>query len=151
MPSTGSVYIQGLEIREKLAKFALQARDMRYAMKKYGDYLVDTHIPRQFSAQGTPKRWAALSPEYKRWKQMNYGNLPKLVLTDTMRTGFKAKATARQVKITNVRRWWTAHQYGVPGRNLPARPMIQFTQRDDKALVDIAQVYIINLGIGMGL
>lgn len=111
--------------------------DLRIPFDRYGRYLVEKHIPAQFKAQGTPKRWAALSEKYRRWKERRFPGRPILVLSGRMKAGFRWKAKKRSLQIINrvaagqkgnktPRFEW--HQGGTP--RMPARPMLQITDRD---------------------
>jgi hypothetical protein len=126
----------------------VRAQDMQVPLQRFGAYLVEQHIPRQFEAQGTPKRWAPLSPAYAAWKRRHYGNLPKLVLTGAMRGGFRWETTPRTLRVINqvksgqrggVPRW-TYHQLGT--EHMPARPMLQITNKDYARLREIVNLWL---------
>jgi len=111
--------------------------DLSEPLDQYGRYTVEEHIPRQFAARGTPKRWASLSAKYAAWKAKYYPGRPLLVLSGRMKAGFRWKARKRSLQIinrvtagqkgNNTPRWrW--HQDGTP--RMPARPMLQVTDKD---------------------
>jgi hypothetical protein len=124
------------DVVDYLNALYVRAQDLQQPLQRFGAYLVDKHIPRQFEAQGTPKRWAPLSPAYAAWKRRHYGNLPKLVLTGAMQAGFRWQVTLQTLRVINrvkagqrggVPRW-TYHQLGT--EHMPARPMLQITNKD---------------------
>lgn len=145
-----SIRRSGDDVLDYLEGIGLRAKDMQTPLDRFGRYLVEQHIPRQFAQQGTPKRWAALNKQYAAWKRRRYGNLPKLVLSGAMRKGFKWEVTARTLKVINrvksgqkgrgVPRW-QYHQRGTD--NMPARPMLQITEKDRDMLRELAQDWIL--------
>ena len=40
-----------------LENIGLRMQDIKPVLDRYGEYIVNEHIPRQFEAQGTPRRW----------------------------------------------------------------------------------------------
>jgi len=150
----------GLEVDDFVAH--LEALGMRFndfqpVMERFGEYIVDEHIPRQFKRRRTPKRWAPLSPDYAARKRRLYGNLPLLVLSSRMRGGFKAQATKRTLQIINrvaagqgrnKTPRWTWHQLGT--ETMPARPMLQINKADYARLRQIAQAYVTGAAVRQG-
>jgi hypothetical protein len=136
------------EMRDYLQSLSLRAKDMQVPLQRFGTYLVEQHIPRQFEKQGTPKRWAPLSRKYAAWKKANYGNLPKLVLSGDMRAGFEYVVTPRTLRVENTVKTgqrggkprWTYHQDGTS--KMPARPVIQITNKDRDQLRELVRAWI---------
>lgn len=139
----------GMAVFDRLDWLRVRLRDMRVLLAKFGEYLVNEHIPGQFKAQGTPRRWAPLSARYAEWKRRNYGNLPILILMGRMSKGFTYEAHARSLVIVNrvaagqrgnkTPRWiW--HQFGTD--RVPARQMLQIGKRDHQRLQRIARDYL---------
>lgn len=138
------------QMMSRLEALDIAAKDFQPLMEQFGAYVVDDHIAKQFKKQGTPKRWAPLSKRYEKWKRDNYGNLPKLILTERMSKGFKYQATPRTLKIINrvtagqgknkTPRWiW--HQDGT--ETMPARPMLQLGKRDYAVLIKLAHKHLL--------
>jgi len=109
-------------------------------LQRFGAYLVDQHIPQQFEKQGTPKRWAPLSPKYAAWKKRHYGSLPKLILTGAMRDSFTYQVTPRTLRVESKVKYWTYHQTGT--RKMPARPVVQISQKDRDELRTLTRAWI---------
>ena len=128
------------EVLDYLQNVGLRAKDMQVPLQRFGAYLVDDHIARQFAQQGTPKRWAPLSKRYAAWKRANYGNLPKLVLTGAMRDSFTYQVTPHTLRIESRVKYWTYHQTGT--RKMPARPILNLTRKDRDTLSRIALDWI---------
>ena len=132
-----------------LRDIGLRMQDIKPVLDRYGEYIVNEHIPRQFSAQGTPRRWASLSPVYARQKARQYPGRPILVRTGRMKRGFRWEARPRSLRIINrvmagqkgrgVPRWFY-HQSGT--RKMPARPMLQFTDADRDKLHEFAEEHL---------
>ena len=143
---------------DRLDWLRVQLKDMRVLMAKFGEYLVREHIPGQFKAQGTPRRWAPLSARYAAWKRANYGNLPILILSGRMSKGFTYEAHARTLVIVNrvtagqsdtSTPRWVFHQFGQRRKN---RPMLQIGKRDHQRLQALAREYLaFEQGEGVGL
>ncbi len=126
----------------------LRMSDMQAVFDRYGEYIVDEHIPRQFRARGTPQGWAPLSPAYARWKATHYPGMPLLERTQRMKKGFRWEAKPRSLRIINrvtagqsvrIPRW-RFHQDGTG--KMPARKMLQITQRDNDKLLELSQEYL---------
>lgn len=128
-----------------LEQMGARGQNMQPALDEVGGYVLGQLIPEQFKKQGTPKRWAPLSPRYAAWKRRRYGNLPILVLTGRMRKGFKIKTGPRSLSIVNtVKRrggkpYWVYHQYGT--RHMPRRPVLQLRMKDRQELRRIVLQY----------
>lgn len=102
-------------------------RDFSEPLSEFGAFIVDTHIPYQFSAQGAPTPWANLSPQYALQKLARWGLRPILVASGAMYHGFSYRATRFSLNILNTQERATYHQTGTV--KMPARPWLQM--RDD--------------------
>lgn len=135
-----AAYLQDIDLR---------MQDIRPVLDRYGEYIVNEHIPRQFAAQGTPRRWASLSPAYARQKARRYPGRPILVRTGRMRRGFRWEARPRSLRIINRVRAgqrgrglprWFYHQSGT--EKMPARPMLQMTDKDRDKLSEFTEDHL---------
>lgn len=133
----------------ELRSMAHRSQNLQAPFDAWGQYLVETLIPRQFSAQGTPKKWAKLKEPYASWKRKHFGNLPILVLTGKMRAGFTWEAGPRSLKVSNAARYWQYHQDGT--QNMVARPVLQISKDDRAQLTRIVFGYLIGQTQGAGL
>lgn len=140
-----------------LDDLGLRFNDLQPVLGRFGEYLVEEHIPRQFKKRGTPKRWAPLSPDYAALKRRLYGNLPLLVLSGRMKAGFTSEATKRTLRVINrvaagqgrnKTPRWTWHQNGT--ETMPARPMLQINQYDYTRLRQFAQAYVTGATVRQG-
>lgn len=140
-----------------LEDLGLRVNDFQPVMERFGEYLVEEHIPRQFKRRGTPKRWAPLSQAYADRKRRQYGNLPLLVLSGRMKAGFKYEATKRTLRVINrvaagqgrnKTPRWTWHQDGTD--TMPARPMLQINPYDYTRLRQFAQSYVTRASVVQG-
>jgi len=132
-----------------LENIGLRMQDIQPVLDRYGAYIVNEHIPRQFEAQGTPRRWAPLSRAYAQQKARQYPGRPILVRTGRMKGGFRWEARARSLRIINrvmagqrgrgVPRWFY-HQSGTS--KMPARQMLQFTDDDREHLHQFAEEHL---------
>jgi hypothetical protein len=132
-----------------LKDIGLRMQDIKPVLDRYGDYIVNEHIPRQFAAQGTPRRWRGLKEPYKSWKARHYPGRPILVRTGRMRRGFRWEARPRSLRIINRvmagqrgrgRPRWHYHQEGTS--KMVARPMLQFTDADRDKLHEFAEEHL---------
>lgn len=133
----------GLDTDDVAVRFkALGGRmqDLGPVLGEWGDYIVLEHIPNQFRSQGKPKRWKRLSADYSLWKRRHYGNLPILVLTGKMRSGFNYTLGAKTLRIRNLKTYWVYHQFGT--RNMPARSLVNLTKVDYQRLNLIIMSYL---------
>jgi len=103
-------------------------RDFSDPLSKFGEFLIDTHIPYQFHAQGAPDPWAPLSPSYAVQKMARWGARPLLLASGTMYRGFSYRATKFTLKIKNITDYATHHQTGT--RKMPARKWLQLGDND---------------------
>ncbi|TXH18426.1 MAG: hypothetical protein E6R03_02190 [Hyphomicrobiaceae bacterium] len=90
----------------------------------------------QFETEGARSgaRWKALSPGYAKWKEANYGQLPILVLTGTMKTGLlgSGPTSLREITPTTFRMGTSANRKGFyypvahqEGGSTPGRPPVR--------------------------
>lgn len=129
------------ETMEYLQALQLRAKEMQVPLSRFGAYMVDTSIPLQFKAQGTPQRWKALTKRYAAWKRAHYGNLPKLVLTGAMRDAFTWQVTPRTLRIENAVKYWTFHQTGTS--KMVARPPLNVRKQDREKLNELAALWLL--------
>jgi len=105
---------------------------------------------KNFAAQGTPAPWAALSPNYAKWKAKHAPGRPLLVLRGDMRAALTSRTGASgQIKEINGRarsaRFGTSikiatyHQYGT--RRMPRRPVVQLTEEDKRRWSRLIQTW----------
>jgi phage gpG-like protein len=139
---------------ESLRQIARKGQNVQPAFAAWGEYLVNEHIPGQFAALGTPKRWARLSKAYAEWKQRHFPGRPLLVLTGNMKGSFSWKAGPRSLQIKNTAKrkgkaYWHYHQFGTS--RMPARPVLQVRKEDRERLKEIALSYLITQTSGAGL
>lgn len=125
-----------------------QYTDLTPHMRAIGDYL-ESVTDERFDNQRSPngKRWAALSPAYARRKAKDPRRKKGagiLVLTGQMRKDIKRKATKNSVEVgvkdsasAQTKAKASAHQYGAPKRNIPARPFLGITNEDKKEILGI--------------
>lgn len=136
------------DLIEYLSDMGLRMEDLQPVFDRYGEYIVNEHIPRQFQAQGTPRPWAALSPEYARQKALSYPGLPILQRTTRMKRGFSWTAKPRSLRVNNrvtagqsvkIPRW-RFHQDGTG--KMPARQMLQMTDKDRNKMSEFTAEYL---------
>jgi phage gpG-like protein len=126
-------------VLQRIEDLRSRAEDMEPVLDMFGRYLVQQHIPAQFRARGKPKRWAALSPKYAAWKAKHYPGKPILQRSGAMMSGFDWETHKQSVRVVNRVRSgqkagskprWAYHQDGTI--KMPARPMLQLTDKDYK-------------------
>ena len=148
MSRKGSQWLEGLDV------FGTRARNLKRPLDEWGRYIVEKIVPLQFERQGTPRRWARLSPDYAAWKRKHYGSLPILVLSGKMRAGFSWTATARTLKVENKvkrrggRPYWIYHQFGTS--RMPQRAILQMRAEDREQLRRIILNWVLNRETAIG-
>ncbi len=103
-------------------------RDFKEPLSRFGQFIIDTHIPYQYHAKGAPSPWPELSPQYALWKANHYPGRPLLVLTGAMKRGFFYRATKFGLNIKNNRDYAKYHQTGT--WKMPARKWLQLKNND---------------------
>lgn len=114
-----------------LTEVKRRALNLQPFFDRFGAYMLNTSIPLNFAAEGRPKPWAQLSPEYRERKKARFGKRPILVISGAMQQAFKYTATARTLRIRNPKRYFEFHQRGAG--NLPQRIML-LLQRQDRGV-----------------
>lgn len=109
-----------------------RAKNLQPVFERFGQYMLQGSLMRNFAAEGRPERWAPLSPEYARRKAIRYPGAPILVATGAMRAGFTYTATPQTLKIDNAMFYWWFHQVGTT--RMPQR-VIVLLQAADRALL----------------
>lgn len=127
--------------------------DMRPIWKDVHDVFIG-FMKRVFRSQGAyaASKWVPLNPAYAAWKRRKYGNKPILQREGTLLASFTEKTHSDHVARigpsfaefgTRVR-YAKAHQYGIPARRLPARPMItEVTKAEGEQIADIILAFIL--------
>ena len=98
--------------------------------------------------KGASGRWAALSPAYKKWKEVNYPGQPILRLTNALYESLTDPEApdavyqpSRDELVIGTRvEYATAHQRG--GR-MPARPIFSFTEQQKRRMQKAIQVGLV--------
>jgi hypothetical protein len=119
-----------------------RAKDLSPVFEKFGAYMIDGSIWRNFEAQGRPTPWPPLSPLYAARKAKRYPGARILERTGQMMGSFFARATKQTLKIDNPFRYWKAHQKGAPTRNLPRRVIVLLQDVDKGVLTRWTRQYL---------
>lgn len=99
----------------------------------------------QFSSEGSTGasgKWAALSPAYQRFKEVQFPGQSILQasgdlfesLTSPEAFGAVIRPEANELTLGTTIPYALAHHRGAPGRNLPARPLISLTEDHKRRL-----------------
>lgn len=94
----------------------------------------------QSGPDGTP--WAPLSAEYAAWKKAETASDLILVLHGHLMDSIAHQTSERAVRIGTNRVYGATHQFGDPGRNIPARPFIGVSEADKDEIVEILEEHI---------
>jgi len=108
-----------------------KAQNLQPFFDRFGRYMLEGSIPRNFAAGGRPDRWPPLTPAYQKRKLAKWGNRPILVASGKMQQGFVYEATKRTLRIRNRMPYFDIHQRG--GGHVPQRIML-LMQRGDKSV-----------------
>lgn len=123
-------------------------------------YLISNHFfqvnKENFEAGGKPKRFAPLSSGYKLWKRKNYPGKKIMQLTDRLMNSLTGEnqadsqdtiriITSKYMELGTRVPYAAAHYYGYPKRNLPARKIIQITEKHKQVWVRIIQRWAFGL------
>jgi len=121
---------------------AERLKSLRQPLAKFGEYIVDEHIPLQYSLMGSPEPWPNLSPRYAIQKRRRWGQKPMLVASGRMYRGFSFNASRKNLVIRNTQDYAKYHQYGT--RRMPARKWLQLgTRRDYPVLRGHVRDYVL--------
>jgi phage gpG-like protein len=104
----------------------LRTMNLTTAFKEIGEEAIDYYSNDSFATSGTNlgRKWPALNPAYKKWKEKKYGTASRmLVATGTMQKSFFAKTTKNSVAISNKADYYKYHQSTAPRSKIPRRPM----------------------------
>lgn len=129
------------EMKKLLDLRRTQIENMTPVYQNFGRYLVGFHIPQQYSAGGTPLKWAQLSEKYARYKRRVRPAAPLLVFSGAMRAGFGYEVRAPgDLWITNTQDYARYHQTGTA--KMPARKWLQMGEADYTHLRKLAREHI---------
>ena len=121
--ATGSSFQKLADLRR------VQIENLSEPVRQFGDFLVNVHIPAQIVyQQGTPERFAPLSPAYAMRKARVAPGLPILIFSGDMIAGFEYGERNNQLVIFNRRGYAQYHQTGTS--RMPARKYLQI--QDDE-------------------
>ena len=105
---------------EDLAERVSSGGRQRLMFQLIGD-VYDVTVLNFTEPSGRPVDWQDLSPLYA-MAEHGGDTTPTLILTGAMRAGFEVEFDANSGALTNSVEYTDEHQFGEPGRNLPARP-----------------------------
>jgi phage gpG-like protein len=120
-------------LQETLARMEARAKDFRPAMKNAAKTVREAE-KRVFASRGPG--WAPLSPAYAIRKSKLYPGKPIMEAAGTLKQAFTVAGAANSVEIiarfgaeigaakTDAMPYTLAQHYGIPKRNLPARPLL---------------------------
>lgn len=100
-------------------------------------------VIRNFQLEGrlTPRGWKALQPATIRYKRKR-GYDKKLVNTGELRGSFVPFFTKETAGVKSDLSYAADHQFGVPSRNLPARPMLPNEKQSAEIAIKIYRKFI---------
>lgn len=139
----------GEQLVRQLTRIRIEAGQLRIPMETIASHFWQIN-KENFEAQGQPKRFAPLSFHYKKWKDKKYPGKKIMQLTGRLMNSLTAEdqadaqdtvkvITPRYMELgTNVE-YAPAHQYGYPKRNLPARKIVQVTDKHKMIWTRIVQ------------
>lgn len=128
--------------RRRLEDFRDASLDMAPAYAKMEKYLLSS-IGRNFTQEGRPIKWKALQPvTIKERIRRGFGAGPILVRSGKLKRGFKVSYGSKVLSIGNKVKYFTAHQYGVPQNNLPARVMVVLLAQDKAQITRITREHL---------
>lgn len=96
---------------------------------QFGEHIIRTHIPLQLNVQGTPRKFAALSPRYARRKAVVAPGMPILMRSGQMATSYRYDLNGNLLVINNSRPFAPYHQTGTT--KMPAREVIQLQEDEN--------------------
>lgn len=85
-----------------------------------------------------PSQWIILTKRYADEKKAG-NRTPNLILTGALKSGFSHTISENEASLTNIVKYADEHQFGVPYKNLPARPFYPVSF-DGSALTPFAEV-----------
>lgn len=130
-------YIEGADtLQRRVRRLLRQLAHPKPAFAAIGEHLIESHerrIAQGQSPDGTP--FAPLSPEYRATKERHADRV--LVLDDILRTTLAYQATDKGLEFGSNRIYAATHQFGAPGRGIPARPFLGTSPDDEDEIVAI--------------
>lgn len=139
----------------KLSRIGNLAQDFKEPM-----YTISSHFfkinEENFEAQGRPKRFAPLSPGYELWKRKNYPGKKIMQLTGRLKNSLTGEnqadaqdtiriITSKYMELGTRVPYAAAHHFGYEKRNLPARKIVQVTEKHKQVWVRIIQRWAFGL------
>lgn len=122
----------------KAAFESLQAKlaDLTPVFQDIGEAMLNVTRER-FTSQTAPdgSSWAALSPDYAQRKPRNKDKI--LTLRGALRGLLNYQPSPKDVRIGTPLIYGATHQFGNPNLNIPARPFLGLSTRDEQELLDI--------------
>ncbi len=146
---------QGLGYERTLARLGIAAQQFADATPAWNDIADDFAQMQQkrFDAEGPG--WAALSPEYAKWKARHFGGKPILQRSGALMASLTSRGSVVQnmspaaLTLGSVVPYAKYHQSGTS--RMPARPLIRFEQADRQRWVKILQAWAVKAFGGAGL
>ena len=117
-----------------------RAQNLRPVYSDIAEYLLLSHDERwdkQESSDGKP--WKPLSDSYKnsKRKKKSRGSDKILVLDTFLKSGLSYNASHKGLEFGTDKVYGATHQFGDSSRNIPARPFLGISQKDEVEILDI--------------
>jgi phage gpG-like protein len=131
-----------VEMVRRLDHYDTAARDFSPVFEAFSVYHARS-IDRNFTAEGRPRRWAALAKStlQDRMRQ-GYGPGPILQRSQALRRGFEFSWRTQTYSVRNSVPYFNAHQYGYPPHHLPARSMLVLLRQDQAQFTRLAREHL---------
>ena len=117
----------------------------RPALIQIGEHLIESH-ERRFAEQKDPQGqpWAPLSRAYLESERKKRSRGPDLilVLNRYLASTFRYTAGEDELLFGTDRIYGAAQQFGVPARNIPARPFLGISSGDGASISDIVSDFL---------
>lgn len=118
--------------------------NLKPAFKNIGEHLTRT-TDRRFELEGGSPKWTPLKPKTIAEKRRNRRRAKILQRTGTMRVTLRYFVTAKGLMFGSSMVYAATHQYGDDRRNIPARPFLQITDEDRRAISEIINDHLFNI------
>ncbi len=130
--------------RGALGRMRQRQADLTPVMRSIGEHLMNSTRAR-FAREVAPdgSRWAPLNRVYAARKAKKTRGGILVFGGDMRKTFLHYRVSSRSVTLVNVAEYAATHQFGSPGRNIPARPFIGLEEADEGAIRSLVLDYIL--------
>lgn len=128
---------------KQLLKLEQKLQNLDLLCASIGQKLSDSTKERM-TRQETPDggSWEALDPNYELRRKAIWGDRPILDLSGFLFESIAYESNAKEIRVGSSAIYAGTHQYGLPQKNVPARPYLGLSEEDKSTITNLFSAFL---------